>query len=68
MDLLLADRLTLVAWSGEGPTPRLTLPSVALSATATVRGDRVAFVHDDHSLTVWSLPTGRCLLRYGCRP
>lgn len=66
--VLLADRLTLVAWSAEGPMPRLTLPCVALSATATVRGDRAAFVHDDHSVTVWSLPTGRCLLRYGCRP
>jgi len=66
--VLLADRLTLVAWSREGPAPRLTLPTPAVSAGATVRGDRVAFVHDDHSVTVWSLPTGRCLLSYGCRP
>lgn len=57
-----ADRRTVRAVGPDGDSVLFVVVTPVRHAVATPRGDRVAFVHDDGSVSVWSPPTAQELL------
>ena len=60
---LAADRRTVRHVTGSSVDPLFVVDRTVRYATASPRGDRVAFVFDDGGVEVWSLPGAQCLLR-----